>query len=193
MAMRSTVLSIVACLLGGAALAASADTPSGADTQGSWQSHETQFHYMGFTSTYSCDGLADKLTLLLHLAGAGPDSKAIPLCSRGFGAPDRLAEARLKFTTLKSSDSTAAAAGSEVAGTWRHVQFSPRHPFELQTGDCELIEQFHDKLLPLFDTRNVQYQITCVPHQESGSHYSLSFDVLVPAPKSPASAASKGA
>ncbi|HEY3731663.1 MAG TPA: hypothetical protein VGL28_10450 [Steroidobacteraceae bacterium] len=193
MAMRSGVLSVVACLLGSGAVTASADVTTGADTtQGSWQSHDYQFHYMGFTSTYSCDGLADKLTLLLHLSGAGPDSKAIPLCSRGFGAPDRLAEARLKFSTLKSSNA-AASSDTDVAGTWRHVEFSPRHPFELQTGDCELIEQFHDNLLPLFDARNVQYQITCVPHQESGSRYSLSFDVLVPAPKTPASALSKGA
>jgi hypothetical protein len=194
MTMRSGVLSIVACLLGSGALSASADATTGADTtQGSWQSHDYQFHYMGFTSTYSCDGLADKLTLLLRLAGAGPDSKAIPLCSRGFGAPDRLAEARLKFSTLKSSNATASPSGPEVAGTWRHVEFAPRHPFELQTGDCELVEQFHDHLLPLFDTRNVQSDISCVPHQESGSRYSLSFDVLVPAPKTPASVAGKGA
>jgi hypothetical protein len=193
MAMRSAVLSIMACLMGSAALAASADATSGDDSAGSWQPHEYQFHYMGFTSTYSCDGLADKLTLLLHLAGAGPDSKAIPLCARGFGVPDRLAEARVKFSTFKSSDAGAAAAAGAVAGAWRHVEFSPRHPFDLQTGDCELIEQFHQHLLPLFDTRNVQSQIACVPHQESGSHYSLSFDVFVPAPKPAAAAAAKGA
>ena len=60
-------------------------------------------------------------------------------------------------------------------------------PFDLQNGDCELIEQFRDSVLPMFSTRNVQSQITCIPYQESGSNYSLSFDVFAapPAAKGP--------
>ncbi len=75
---------------------------------------------------------------------------------------------------------------------WRHVELAPRHPFELQAGDCELVEQFRDTLLPMFVTRNVNNQINCVPHQESGSNFSLSFDVLAPLPPANAPAA-KGA
>jgi hypothetical protein len=44
------------------------------------------------------------------------------------------------------------------------------------------VEQFRDTLLPMFVTRNVNNQVTCVPHQESGSNFSLSFDVFAPAP-----------
>jgi len=165
---------------GAGAAAPSATSPTEA---GSWLPHTYQFHFMGFTATYSCDGLGDKLQLLLRLAGARADAKVTPLCARGYGVPDKLAEAQVVFSTLQP-----ASAASGVAGTWRHVELAPRHPFELQAGDCELVEQFRDTLLPMFATRNLKNQITCVPHQESGSNFSLSFDVLapVPAPKGPA-------
>jgi hypothetical protein len=108
----------------------------------------------------------------------------IPSCARGFGVPDKLAEAKVTFSTLQASPSD-----TSVDGVWRHVELSARHPFELQSGDCELIEQFRDTLLPMFATRNVKHQITCVPHQDSGSNFSLSFDVFAPPP--PAKAAKK--
>jgi hypothetical protein len=185
------------CVLFSAALIAAmslalgaADAPGGdaqgepAATQaGSWQAHEYVFHYMGFTAVYSCDGLADKLQLLLRLTGARADAKVMPSCSRGLGVPDKLVQAKLRFSTLQP-----AGASPDVDGVWRHVELSAQHPFELQSGDCELIEQFRDTLLPMFVTRNLKHQITCVPHQESGSSFSLSFDVFAPLPpaKSPA-------
>ena len=175
-------------LAAGAADNAGADVPAGAATtqQASWQSHTYQFHYMGFTATYSCDGLADKLQLLLRLTGARPDAKVMPSCARGYGVPDNLAEAQVVFSTLQmanaaGADSSASAANS-VQGAWRHVELAPQRPFQLQAGDCELIEQFRDTLLPMFVTRNLTSQISCVPHQQSGS-FSLSFDVFAPPPK----------
>jgi hypothetical protein len=175
----------VALLTGSLALADGADS-AGAEQAGSWQPHSYDFHFMGFTSTYSCDGLADKLHLLLRLVGASPDATVMPLCVRGTGRPDKLAQASLKFSTLQLADANApgaaASAPQGAPGVWRHVELSPRHPFELQTGDCELVEQFRDTLLPMFVTRNVNNQVTCVPHQESGSNFSLSFDVFAPSP-----------
>jgi len=210
--MRLRIAVIVAAMLTigaiGRAAPAAAATPSpvpadaaAAAEPGHWQPHSYVLHAMTFTSTYSCDGLADKLKLLLRLAGTSVDSKVDPLCSRGFGVPDKLAEAKMTFSTLQpgAAGPEAAAAGGavrpasatsgaqSVAGVWRHVDIREHRPFDLQNGDCELIERFHDTVLPMFSTRNVQSQITCIPHQESGSNYSLSFDVFAPAPaaKSP--------
>jgi hypothetical protein len=186
---RSIPVVCAALLAGSFALAAGAADGDGDGTvqSGNWQPHKYDFHFMGFTSTYSCDGLADKLQLLLRVVGARPDAKVVPLCARGTGVPDKLAEASLKFSSLQLADanSPAAAAGApdSAAGVWRHVELAPRRPFELQAGDCELVEQFRDTLLPMFVTRNVNNQVTCVPHQESGSNFSLSFDVFAPAPK----------
>jgi hypothetical protein len=52
----------------------------------------------------------------------------------------------------------------------------------LGLGDCELVEQFRDKVLPMFLTRNLNNQVTCVPHEDSGSNFNLSFDVFAPEP-----------
>jgi hypothetical protein len=172
-------------LLGGAALA---DDPAAAAAQpGTWQSHKYTFQFLGFTTTYSCDGLADKLRLLLLAAGARADVKSQPgACASGFGRPDKFARADLTFYTLTPSD--APADGKSVTGAWRPVTFANNSPRELGLGDCELIEQFRDRVLPLFNTRNVVSNTACVPYQYSGSTIDLKFDsfAAVPAKKQPA-------
>jgi len=44
-------------------------------TLGTWQKHEYTMHFMGFTTTYSCDGLEEKMRELLLWAGAGGMSR----------------------------------------------------------------------------------------------------------------------
>ena len=64
---------------------------------------------MGFTTTYSCDGLADKLRMLLLAAGARADVKSQPgACAAPFGRPDKFARADLTFSTLAPADAGAA-------------------------------------------------------------------------------------
>jgi hypothetical protein len=174
-----------ALLLGGAALA---DDPAAAAAQpGTWQSHKYTFQFLGFTTTYSCDGLADKLRLLLLAAGARADVKAQPgACASGFGRPDKFARADLTFYTLTPTEAPTDA--KPVNGTWRPVTFANNSPRELGLGDCELIEQFRDRVLPMFNTRNVVSNTACVPYQYSGSTIDLKFDsfAAVPAKKQPA-------
>jgi hypothetical protein len=150
-----------------------------------WQKHEYRFSFMGFTSTYSCDGLADKLKLLLLTAGARKDAKSQPAaCSSGFGRPDRFASAYLTFYTLAAPDP--ANQSSPVKGQWRAVKITQHSPSELGLGDCELIEQFRDHVLPMFSVRNMVNDVTCVPHQVSGTGYSLAFDSFAAVdPKAP--------
>src|ERR1700687_4421865 len=93
---------VIGCVLFPALLisrTSSADEPS-ARERGVWQKHEYSFVFMGFTSTYSCDGLAGALQRLLLRSGARADAKAYPRpCSRG-DRPQKLAGADLTFYTL---------------------------------------------------------------------------------------------
>lgn len=160
-----------------------ADQPAMAPTSalelGVWQKHEYSFQFMGFTSTYSCDGLADKLKILLLAAGARRDAKSQPgACANGFGRPDKFARANLVFYTLAPTAADAAADAKPVDAAWRSVSLAARSPRELGVGDCELVEQFRNNVLPLFTTRNIQSHITCVPHQISGSNIDLKFESL---------------
>ena len=152
---------------------------------GVWQKHQYSFQYLGFTSTYSCDGLADQLQRLLIAAGARPDAKAQPgACSSGFGRPDKFARAELTFYSLVPTGPTAPPAGAEgppVEGAWRPSTLAQHSPHELKLGDCELIEQFRTSVLPLFTTRNVENRTSCIPYQLSGSVIDLKFDAFVAA------------
>src|SRR5579863_8821861 len=177
----------VATLFGLLATAAALAAPEVAP--GVWQDHQIELAYMGFTSRYSCDGLQSKLELLLRQLGARPDAKVTAFgCDRGFGSPSRFPRATMKFATLQPADGGSdsgtgaaaadpAAAATPVAGAWRRVQLSPHRPFNLEDGDCELMEQFRDKVLPLFATREQQLQLTCVPHQDNGA-FSLQMQVF---------------
>ena len=152
---------------------AASPTPS---EPGVWQQHQYSFAFMGFTSTYSCDGLASKLKLLLIASGARPDAKSnAGACASEFGRPDKFARADLTFFTLTpASDSPS---DSQTAnGTWRSVALTAHRPRDLGTGDCELVEQFKTNVLPMFTTRNIDNHTTCVPHQLSGSTINLKFE-----------------
>jgi hypothetical protein len=170
---------LLCTLLMASAALADASSPTSATVAGSWQKHQYSFAFMGFTTTYSCDGLADKLKKLLLAAGARADVTSQPgACASGFGRPDKFARADLTFYTLAPAGTDTAANARPIDGIWRPVTFAARSPRELQVGDCELIEQFRDRLLPMFTTRNVASNTTCVPHQESGSVIDLKFESL---------------
>jgi hypothetical protein len=187
-------VTLIAALLGSSA--ALADAPAAAQESsqesGVWQKHQYSFAFMGFTTTYSCDGLADKLKRLLLAAGARKDVKSQPgACASPFGRPDKFARADLTFYTLAPNADQAADAQA-VAGTWRPVTFAARSPRELAVGDCELVEQFQTNVLPMFTIRNLDNHTTCVPHQESGSVINLKFESFA-APLSAAPQTSRSA
>jgi hypothetical protein len=167
----------------GFSMMALAAEPSAADVaQGVWQKHVYSFQFFGFTTTYSCDGLASKLKVLLIAAGARGDAKSIAgACTRGYGSPDKFSRANLTFYTL-APVGDGENASPPVNGAWRPVVIADRSPRELALGDCELVEQFRDKVLPMFATRNVESGMTCVPNQLSGSVISLKFDVFAAVP-----------
>jgi hypothetical protein len=185
---RRKLAAVIGCVLFPALLVSrtsAADEPS-ARERGVWQKHEYSFVFMGFTSTYSCDGLADKIKLLLIAAGARHDAKSWPgACANGFGRPDKFARANLTFYTLAPGAADTASDGKQVDGVWRPVSFADRSPRDLSTGDCEVVEQFRDKVLPMFATRNVEDHTACVPHQQSGSLVSLRFESFTAAPRAP--------
>jgi hypothetical protein len=154
------------------------EASAGEPEQGVWQKQEYSFQYLGFTTTYSCDGLASKLKVLLIAAGARADAKSTSSgCVRGYGSPDKFARANLKFYTLVPGRN-GEIANPLINGAWHSVVIADRSPREVAPGDCELIEQFRDKVLPMFTTRNIDNRMTCVPNQLSGSVINLKFEVF---------------
>jgi hypothetical protein len=174
---------LLLCLI--SSLSTADGAASAASTAGVWEKHQYSFVSMGFTSTYSCEGLADILKQLLIAAGARADAKANSGgCAQGFGRVEPLARADLIFYTL-SPDSSKAADSQTLEGIWRPVTFAVRSPRQLMLGDCEVVEQFRAQVLPLFTTRNIVDHTTCVPHQDSGSVIDLKFESFSAPPSAP--------
>ena len=173
-----------ALMICGVSAAALADESSASAPQpGAWQKHEYSLQFLGFTTTYSCEGLAGKLKVLLIAAGARADAKSTSGgCTHGYGIPDKFARANLKFYTLAPT-ADGGNASPPVNGVWRTVAIANRSPREIALGDCELVEQFRDSVLPMFTTRNLDSRLTCVPNQLSGSVINLKFEAFTAAPE----------
>jgi hypothetical protein len=164
---------------------AQADTP--ATTGAAWTPKELRFTYMGFTSHYSCDGLRDKMISTLRKFGARKDLSVTESgCAGELGRPTPFPGVNIKMNVLAPSDPKATDAASVVPAHWQLVDFTgSRDPLDV-AGDCELIEQIKQHLLPLFTTRNVQYQSTCIPNQLQVGGTQLKAEVLMPdEPKQP--------
>lgn len=169
-------------------LAADAASPDSKEVVASWNKHEIEFTYMGFTTRYSCDGLRDKMKLLLKNAGARPDFKVMTrACTDMPGRVEPFPRVRMVFYTPLVPGPDATEVGEPVLARWRPVRFTRNQPSDLEQGDCELVEQFRDRVLPAFTTRNVASDIRCIPHQLSGSSFTLSYEVLegLPDPNAP--------
>src|SRR6202050_3393179 len=112
-------LLLAALTLPGLSLAA----PAGAEPAapgaepGVWQDHKIELHYMGFTTTYSCDGLQSNVELLLRQLGARADAKVSTYgCDRGFAQQSRFVSATLQFATLQPVDPAAGPAAPQPPG-----------------------------------------------------------------------------
>lgn len=162
-----------------------------AEILGAWKRHEISFTYMGFTTRYSCEGLRHKMRILLQAAGARPD---LEVTSRGClemaWQVTEFPRVRMVFHAPEIPEAGAQDMGEPAPARWTPVTLARRQPRELDVGDCELVEQFRDRVLTAFTTRAVEARINCIPHQLSGSSFSLRFEVLVglPAPDETAAA-----
>jgi hypothetical protein len=143
-----------------------------------WQRQEMEFVYLGFTTRYSCEGLQGKLRALLLASGARPDPQV--LVRECPAAPGKVTE----FPSVRMVFHAAIPAQGGTVGRdafparWTMVTLSARQAAALEPGDCELVEQFRDRVLPAFAIRGLSGDVHCVPHRISGSSYLLRFESL---------------
>jgi hypothetical protein len=160
-----------------------------------WTPKELRFTYMGFTSHYSCDGLRDKILSTLLKFGARKDLVVNEIsCGAGLGRPTPFPTVAIKMNVLTpapdKADPNAAATTPTVTTHWKLVDLAAsRDPLDV-AGDCELIEQIKQRILPLFTAREVEYKSSCVPNQLELGSTQLKAKFLVadePVPKAAAS------
>lgn len=149
------------------------------DVSAAWKRHEIEFVYMGFTTRYSCEGLRDKMKLLLRTVGARPGFEvATRSCAGPPGRVDPFPHVRMVFEAPEIPAAGRRDVGGPAVARWRPVALSRHQPRELEGGDCELVEQFRSRVLTAFVTRRLEGDINCIPHQLAGSTFNLRFEVL---------------
>jgi hypothetical protein len=186
-AQRVLAVGVVAVLLTvtGWAAAAEADTDAQAARESAvWTPKELTFMYQGFTTTYSCEGLRDKVRSILLELGAREDLKVTETGCSSLGAPDPFPGVRIKMNVLQPAADKNATAATPVPSHWKMVDLTPQSDALSAAGECELIEQVKQSILPLFATRNVEYSSNCLPHQLPIGATRLRAEVLVPDQKS---------
>ena len=159
--------------------AAAAGVPSAAIIPATWTPKELQFIYKrGFTTHYSCDGLRDKMKDILTRLGAGD----VQIRSTGcisLAGPDVAPGVFVRMNVLQPAHEWVIS--HTVAAHWKKVDLlAGRDPVDA-AGDCELIGQIRQDVLPLFVTRNVDYSATCEKGALLPGATHLTADVLVPA------------
>jgi hypothetical protein len=154
---------------GGVAGAASPASPATDVQTARWVAKQLRFTYMGFTTHYSCDGLSDQVRSVLLQLGARPrDLKVHPVgCVRNLGRPEPSPSVEANFSVLEpiAGKGAASAGGASLAAHWRTVDVMLARSALDQAGQCELLEQVRQRIVPLFSTRNVRFRSNCVPHQ----------------------------
>jgi hypothetical protein len=178
------VVSFGACL-GVPSWAAAADAPAAQPAAPAefavWTRKEAQFTYMGFTTHYTCDGLRDTIREMLLQLGARKDDLKVTEepCSGDPDRPNPFPGVRIKMSVLQPAPAQLSSNTPMVEAHWKPVKLPYRETGINAAGQCELIEQFNQKILPLFTTRNVDVRASCVPHQLEPLGTKLQAEVLV--------------
>jgi hypothetical protein len=146
-----------------------------------WTPKELRFTYMGFTSYYSCDGLADKMRSIVRQLGARTDLRVREMpCSGALGRPTEFPGVTVNMNVLTPWDAASAnATVTPVPAHWKLVELTTERDPLREAGDCELIEQVKTRVLPLFTTRNIDYHSSCIPNQLQVGGTVLKAEVLI--------------
>src|SRR5215469_11662990 len=163
----AAVAALLASYRGGAAYA-DAPTASEPVQPAVWAPKQLRFVYSGFTTKYSCDGLREKMrTVLLRLGARKEDLDVNSSGCPGLSEPTTFPTVDIKMNVLQPAPAPPPGANAPpaVAAHWQLVDLTQYHDPLRAAGDCELIEQIYQRILPLFTTRNVVFHSNCVPNQ----------------------------
>lgn len=141
-----------------------------------WAPKELTFTYQGHTTQYTCDGLRDKMRHILLELGARQDIQVRSFGCIRLARPDLFPGVSIRMNVLQPAGKHG---GPAVPSHWKMVDvLAGRDPVDA-AGDCELIGQIKQQVLPLFATRNVDYRSTCQHKQLLVGATRLKAQVLV--------------
>lgn len=176
----ATMAGITGALLLGTALYAQSVSASEVPqpTSAVWKPYELDFHYFGSTTYYNCSALESRLEQLLQEIGA--DKETHVTVTGCFGPADlgKMLTAHIRVRMPVSSEPQS----QSFPVSSKTVTLKAGRTGESGSGDCELLEQVRDQLLPAFKLQLVKDDLGCVPGQATYAGRSLQVMALLPEP-----------
>jgi hypothetical protein len=184
------------------ATAAAADAPvDGESVQAVWKPQQMNFEYRGYSTTYSCRSLEDKLELILRSVGAREDVQL-----QGYACDEQIGIARFQISLqspvvaseenvreLTAHDAKgeliarvngeklpSAAEMPRFAAVWKTVSFARDRRMRLERGDCELVQQLRRQILPRMSVHIVKDNVRCSSSTGNIGPPRLTVSALVP-------------
>jgi hypothetical protein len=176
-----------------------------ARTEAVWLEHDLKFWYRGHNTFYSCDALAQRVGYLLQAVGVRPDAQVSIYCLNGTMGPGQMPSIRIRAALPAEATPEVLAQVSKQApkrelirrvqgkkaslvdetapfpAAWRTVVINTRKDRILETGDCELIEQFTKQILrPLGVRVQRNGTLSCTPHASRTGWVTLTLETLQP-------------
>ena len=165
--------------------------------QATWKPAEIKYSYTGFTTAYDCLAFQSKMKAILKAVGAHEHTKVlatgcpISRVSRDFfvtittatpvigdraemSSQDRSRQELLAKLGVKND------LDQQFPATWKRVDLSDDRRLDLQPGDCELMDDLKDKVLPKLGVKIVEEDVVCTPRQTSIRTPKLVVEALVP-------------
>lgn len=181
---------------------AQARSDDGEPVEAVWRVQTVQFEYRGESTSYSCGSLRRRVRAILIRMGAHEDTvvraqacydlsglarlqinmatpvPATPENLKALSEHDSRDEliARLRGEALKSSADLV-----RFPAEWRRISLARDKTLKLEPGDCELVEQLRDEILPLMAVRVVKDNLRCSAVFGTYTRPQLTVEALVPA------------
>jgi hypothetical protein len=169
-----------------------------------WRIQEMYFAYFGITTHYSCDGLRDRVRVVLAELGAQDRSAVTIAGCTDLSGPSYNPGVRIivAYPVAATDDNIKAATQdvkrAELVATLKRRSKSKLgfslEPFDAErvnvtllsksqsptsaSGDCELLEQVRDHVIKPMGGTIVKDELRCMPHQGTASNSRLIVDVL---------------
>jgi hypothetical protein len=142
-----------------------------------WQPYELNFHYFAANTYYSCSGLENRLEGLLREMGADKDVRASVSGCFGPANLGNMLSARIR---LRMPTASGDAVSESFLVSSKTVTLKSGRLGDVGSGDCELLEQVRDQILPALKLQLVKDDLRCVPGAANSPGRSLQVVALLP-------------
>lgn len=142
-----------------------------------WQKHQAVIQYFATGTSYSCDGIEDKVRQILQYVGARADMKVRAAgCDQGPFLPSHMASVSVEFYAL--APAADASSPDSVPSHWVTLSMNSTRSKFLQSSDCDLVRAMKSVLSKSFTWQGLEYGTSCSPYAAASNSFAVKGAVL---------------